>query len=95
MIKNLNPTLHKRIKHKYGDLVNVIENKLQDSIDNRAARQKERNAKINLMELADRAWEVSETADDARQICVNCAYSIFPDIDGDSSDDDFEDADSS
>ena len=95
MIKNLDPALHKRIKYKYGDLVKTIETKLQDSIDNRAAKRKERNAKIHLMELADRAWEVSETEDDARQICVNCAYSVFPDIDGDSDDDNFEDADSS
>ncbi len=95
LIKSLDQSLYRRIKQKYGDLVTTIDQKLQESIDQKAAKRKERNEKINLMELADRAWEVSETEDDARQICINCAYGVFPDIDGDSSEDEFTDAESS
>lgn len=95
MIKSLDPTLYKRIKQRYGDLVTTIDNKLQDSIDQKVAKRKERNAKIHLMELADRALEVSENEDDARQICINCAYGVFPNIDDDSSEEEFADAESS
>ena len=95
MIKNIDTTTYKRIKEKYGDLVKTIDRKLQDSIDNRASRRKERNAKVTYMELADKAWEVYDTDDDAREICINCAYSIFPDIASDSDDEDYEDAEQS
>lgn len=95
MIKNIDTTTYKRIKEKYGDLVKTIDRKLQDSIDNRASRRKERNPKVTYMELADKAWEVYDTDDDAREICINCAYSIFPDIASDSDDEDYEDAEQS
>ena len=95
MIKNLDQTIYKRIKQKYGDLLKTIDNKLQDSIDHRSSRRKERNAKITYMELADTAWNVAETEDEARQICINCAYTVFPDIATDSSEEEFEDAESS
>ena len=95
MIKNIDTTTYKRIKDKYGDLVKTIDRKLQDSIDNRASRRKERNAKVTYMELADKAWEVYDTDDDAREICINCAYSIFPDIASDSDDENYEDAEQS
>ncbi len=95
MIKGLDQTIYRRIKQKYGDLVNIIDKKLQESIDHRASKRKERNAKINYMELADKAWDTSETEADARQVCVTCAYTIFPDIDTDSSEDEFTDAESS
>ena len=95
LIKGLDQTLYRRIKQKYGDLVKSIDRKLQDSIDQRTAKRKERNAKINMMELADKAWEMTEDEDDARQICINCAYAVFPNIDEDSSEEDFADAESS
>ncbi len=95
MIKGLDQTLYKRIKQKYGNLVGIIDKKLQDSIDQRAAKRKEQNAKINFMELAHKAWDTSETEDDARQVCVTCAYTVFPDIDSDSSSDEYTDAESS
>ena len=94
MIKNLDQNLYNCIKQKYGNLIKTIDRKLQDSIDYRASKRKERNAKVNYMELADKAWEVYDTEDDARQICINCAYTIFPDIASDS-EEEFEDAESS
>ena len=96
MIKGLDQTIYRRIKQKYGDLVKTTDRKLQDSIDHRASKQKERNAnKVTYMELADKAWEVYDTDDDARQICINYVYTVFPDTATNISDEEYEDAEQS
>ncbi len=95
LIKTLDPTMYKKIKAKYGDLLKLIDRKLQESIDQKVTRRKERNAKVTYMELADKACDIAETEDEARQICVNCAYTVFPDIATDSSEEEYESAESS
>ncbi len=98
MIKNLDQQLYRRIKDKYRDLVDTIDKKLQDSIDYKKTKRRERNAKVTYMELAEAAIDNELDEEEARQVCINCAYTIFPALEEENesnSDEDYADASSS
>ncbi len=47
------------------------------------------------MELAEAAIDNELDEEAARQVCVNCVHTIFPDLSDESSEEDYEDAESS
>ena len=97
ILEYFDPSIHKRISRKYPKLTQSIEDNLNKSILERASKRKARTAKTAAIDLACNAFDSLENEDCAKDICINAAYTVFPDMD-DISDDDlqqFEDASSS
>ena len=95
ILEYFDPQMHHRIQKKYPDLVNGISSNLQKSILEKAARRKQRTARVATMELVCNAFDSEEPDECVHDIYVNAAYTIFPDVDlGNSSESEFEDASS-
>lgn len=87
--------MHHRIQKKCPDFVNGISSNLQKAILERAARRKDRTARFATMDLVCNVFDSKEPDECVHDICVNVAYTIFPDVDlGNSSEDEFENASS-